>query len=853
MLGQAIRLEYERSLQRRLARDSRGCVYLMTLDSDARGRPSLVLRRSPKTDPRSLDDFSDPVPIGAPRRAGDDLFAAGMVIDHHDRMHVAENTAAGAAWYWTANLGAGNRPGAIRRGNVVPIGNNTRLGDLAVAADGAVWLTWIVPGKRDHVASLHMGSRSDGRWRPRKLVEAYGISPPSLLTCSDGSFHLAWHDIGEDLYCLTGMLADVGKRKPWKPRKVLDRARRPAMAELNGRRTAVYENDGAALDYVALDGSAADRSFVTWPDERFIGHTCHSPKFSVDRHGVPWLFFIDSTRQRIFCTRWLGAGWGPIQSGPAMIRNSPRFEDNHLSLDRFDVESPQAEGATGMVLALTHDGPPSSTRVSLVEVPTLKADAGAKVLFLDLKEIQGMNGLCLRLNAAKKSPANPLLQRSRRGPDASGVCVPSVLKEQGVYRLWYHGVHVSDRIPWWEWFTPGYAESTDGLRFVRRNGKLTRSRPAGSRPAHPPLPCGCHVFHDPAEPNPNRRYKMLEFANAGTQLEEVRQGLTDPWSDMVQGWLHCSPDGFRWSRSKARLRFPSGRPFSFVPQFLFRDVAERDPDRRFKAYGFTSLNMGRRGGAYAYSPDALQWTYWQDNPVLDPFARCVPVVRGGKIHQVHDTVVWPHAGYYLALYQYQHHSGILDVELAVSRDGETFVAVCPGAKVLSLDSPKSWDSAEITPAVPVVDGERMLLYYGAAGRHVSNVDKTGSDLNEDEIPRGIGLAVLRPDGFTHVEPDADRGGGTLTTILVRSGAAQTLRVNADCRKGSSIRVELLHAQEEKPLAGYARADARPIRGDQPDATVRWKGPDTLPEGEETFRIRFQLEGQHARLYSFGFL
>ena len=345
---------------------------------------------------------------------------------------------------------------------------------------------------------------------------------------------------------------------------------------------------------------------------------------------------------------------------------------------------------------------------------------------------------------------------------------------------------------------------------------------------------------------------MLEFANSGRHLEEVRLGLTDPWGDLVQGWLHCSPDGFRWSRSKARLRFPSGRPFSFVPQFLFRDMAERDPDRRFKAYGFTSLNMGRRGGAYAYSSDAVEWTYWQDNPVLDPFARCVPVVRGGKFHQIHDTVVWPHAGTYLALYQYQHSSGILDVELAVSRDGETFVAVCPGEKVLSLGSAKSWDSAEITPAVPVVDGERMLLYYGAMGRHVSHVDKTGSDLNEDEIPRGIGVAVLRPDGFTHVEPDPDCGGGFLTTIPVRSGAAQTLCVNADCRKGSSLRVELLHAQEEKPLAGYARTDGQAVRGDHLDTAVRWKGQATLPGGEETSRIRFHLEGPRARLYGFAF-
>ena len=56
--------------------------------------------------------------------------------------------------------------------------------------------------------------------------------------------------------------------------------------------------------------------------------------------------------------------------------------------------------------------------------------------------------------------------------------------------------------------------------------------------------------------------------------------------------------------------------------------------------------------------------------MLDPSVRGTPAIVGGPESQIHDTVVFPYAGYYLALYQCQHNSEILDVELAMSRDGE---------------------------------------------------------------------------------------------------------------------------------------------------------------------------------------
>ena len=66
---------------------------------------------------------------------------------------------------------------------------------------------------------------------------------------------------------------------------------------------------------------------------RLVWDTVHSPRLVVDQHGVPWVFFIDSTRQHVFYARWLGTRWSPILNGFWLTRNTARLEDNHLSID----------------------------------------------------------------------------------------------------------------------------------------------------------------------------------------------------------------------------------------------------------------------------------------------------------------------------------------------------------------------------------------------------------------------------------------------------------------------------------------------------------------------------------------
>ena len=81
---------------------------------------------------------------------------------------------------------------------------------------------------------------------------------------------------------------------------------------------------------------------------------------------------------------------------------------------------------------------------------------------------------------------------------------------------------------------------------------------------------------------------------------------------------------------------------------MFHDPDETDPARKYKAYGFLGLNNDRRGGGYGYSSDAIEWTADPRNPVFDAWARARPVVRNGKVEQIHDVVVWKYHEYYLA-------------------------------------------------------------------------------------------------------------------------------------------------------------------------------------------------------------
>ena len=831
-----LRSELEGSIRKWLLQDSQGLFYLLSPQGDPAAPPGFSLRVSDRTSSRSLDDFRAPLPLVPPVRSQDPLFSAGMSLDQEDRLHLIWSTQSGLSGYALLHSSAyaggpalsWHHPQTGAPGALILAPHSSRVGDIATAPDGNVWLVW-TEERANHSVSVHLGHVNQRGLVSQEMARGYGLFPPSLLLDDQARFHLAWHDIYEEASYASGFLNQLESGEKVEVHRLQSQAFRPVLAKTQGQLLAVYEDTYSHLKTILPEEATRGAIPLTRPRPRFAWHTFHSSQIRLDRYGIAWLFFVDSARQHVFRTRWLGEKWGPIHSTAKLTWNSPRMEDNHLPIDRLAVEVVRDETAPGIGILLTNG---AHQAFHSIPVPSLEAAPGKKVLFLDLAEIQNLNGLELELNQARKHRDNPVIEAgAAEDPDVHGAGnFLRVLKEENRYRMWYSTLRRDRDRPWWEWYQVGYAESQDGYHFEKKT--LIENAP------YVPM-----VLKDPQDPDPKRRYKLLKFPTHGSRAQAARAGRYEPWQETNSGTLSVSPDGIDWTSEPAKMLFPGGRPFSLMPQSFFFDPDEKDPGKRYKTYGFTALNLARRGGGYAYSPDGMNWTSHPQNPMLDPFARTVPVVRGGKVEQIHDWVVWKDGDYYLSFYQYQHNGQELDLELAVSRDGENFVFVQPGKKVVPSGPVGSWDCDHIAPSLPLVDEEEIKVYYGAI---------CGEDKPHER--RSGGVAILRLDGFTHLQPKEGQSGGSFTTIPVDPGQASHLHINAACGKEGYLEAELLDADSGKPLSGFARADCVRFEGDSTSHKVRWKGNKDLSSIDRPFQLRFHFAGSKGfpRFYSFSF-
>jgi len=865
LLDTRLRDEMETAIAKRVARDSAGNFYVLTLPRAADGSRHLCLRRGPPAAAHLADFAPASDPAGAVGWAPS-VRSAGLAIDSNDRLHLiwtGENGASAyaitptdgslAAWQprWTDP--ASGRPGAM-----VLAARGSLVGDITAGPDGQVGVAWLELGA-DHQAAVHLGCRRQGRWSEQSIAAGYGFFPPTLVCGKGGTYYSAWNDIYEDDWLLSGRWdrpATAPLPKPW---SISGSARdriggyRPIVALPAAGPLVVRESQYNQLEYFPQPALDRHPLNLTRNDHRFAWDTVHSPQFFTDRFGIEWLFFIDSARQHLFYTRWLGSTWSEFHDAGQLTWNSARFEDNHLPIDRFSVEERSSNRSNDIGVLLENDSTTPTAKFTRLALPRIQAEPGRKILFLDLQDVARVEGVAMELNRPRK--CGPVISAGAPGDfdaDRVGRFV-RVLKEAGKYRMWYVAMKIDPREAWWDWDRMGYAESGDGLQFHRVDLGLA---PFGSKTNTNLVPglartMGALCF-DPSDPDPEQRYKALDLPNTGVENGEAHAGRQDPWDgDRLQGRLLTSPDGLRWRAVPAVIDFPAGRPGELVPEAIFRDEAEPDPRKRFKAYGFSSLNLRRRGPGYAYSADARHWTADPDNPVLDPFVGATPPVRGGMVEQIHDLMVWPDGGYYLALYEYQIDGGNLDLRLALSRDGEHFDFVRPEEAWLPAGGVRDWDRGMLTPAVPVADGDQLKIYYGGTYYNARG--------GHDEAPAlaqsygGLGVATLRRDGFTDLVAAQAGSGASFTTLPVEAGRAAALTVNADCGSGALL-VSLIDPGTGRAIPGFGATDATPVTGDAMAWPVRWKAAPSLAALHRPFQIRvdFQPGRDSPKLYSLSF-
>ena len=188
------------------------------------------------------------------------------------------------------------------------------------------------------------------------------------------------------------------------------------------------------------------------------------------------------------------------------------------------------------------------------------------------------------------------------------------------------------------------------------------------------------------------------------------------------------------------------------------------------------------------------------------------------------------------------HNSLLTVRLLSSRDGENWEELETGRPLIDVGEVGEWDRFTImlTGAPPIRAGDKLYIYYrGLANRH-----KPYEGKDSGSGGGGIGLAMLRADGFASL--NATFEGGKVTTALFLTQGKE-LHVNAKADAGQ-LRVEVLDEQNF-PLPGFTADACEPMRADSCDLAMRWKGNGSLEKLRgRPIRFRFYLE--NARFYSY---
>ena len=730
------------------------------------------------------------------------------------------------------------------RERITLIAEEATLGDILISEKGELLIGYLKENGKIILAKVKK------KIEDIEIFENKGFFPPVLTLTEKGEICATWSDKKADIYLTCASKPYSEFQRPTV--LVHGDGHQPAIVSLKDEVLVAYENFFSQIGYVRIKKDfVKEKGTITSPI-RFKGNICHSPKFMKDTYGRIHLFFLNSSRNFIFVSQWLGSNWSQPVPFRGIFEKSLRFERNFLSLDAFEIPR---NSSTNLIPVYLNSSGSKKESYEFFSLPLLRMEEKKPILFLDLKEIKELKGLVRTIDRGEKYQENPIFTPEKGGRyDNQRVCSHfTVIKEDKLYRMWYESSSsLKHTVPWWEQLYICYAESKDGIHWQRksvRKGEQGESHcfdcfRRGT--THTPA-----IFKDEYEKDSGKMYKLLHFCNSGEQRQlsqEEKYDLSETW---VPGYLYTSGDGFRWRDQKIQIDFPGGKPLSFVPICFFYDPDEKRKERKWKAYGFSSLTLTRRGASVAFSEDGINWKFYEENPVLDPISWCYPIDLTGPSSQVHDAVVFHYSYYYLCFYQYQYGPDSHDLELAISRDGVHFIPLGEEFKMVEKGGPGEWDRGIILPSSPLILKDRILLYYGGSNYHHKS-DGPYDFQKSDNMSISLGLATWRKDGFSHLELKLGEEEGYVTTIPIHpyNFRRGNLYINAFCN-GGIIQAELLNAVTLKPIEGYTKDECSSIKGDKVKHLVSWKKGDIV-NMKSPFCLRFYFKKilRTPKLYSF---
>lgn len=444
-----------------------------------------------------------------------------------------------------------------------------------------------------------------------------------------------------------------------------------------------------------------------------------------------------------------------------------------------------------------------------------------KILFLDYRQLEIIDGFKRALHPPKKHSEAPLLTSEHDWGDSGMSMYGSVIYRQDEKRFqtWY-----TTRMPK-KGGVVAYAESEDGINWERPKLDISRYGRRKTNIVFDKHPHGTAVYYDEKEERPGWKYKMLTGAAPSGRISAFR-----------------SADGINWKPAAENPVIGTNPdcPMSFCRLEDGRYVAFHRP-------GFADRRVGRT--------ESWDFRNFSEPAVVMEPDQCDP--PNTQFYGLGATTYGEYMIGSLWIYNtdvddmgFNKMYGFQQPEFVHSRGSYCWHRTDQGTPLLKVElGTDKFDRGQIQPASsPVFMEDEVRFYYvGSRGRHGGGKPKSGRQPVRSEkskgFGQGLGMASCKPDRFVGVTA---KGNGR---ILTRPFWTDNPRfcINANVRRNGGISVGILDI-DGNPIDGFEREKCRPVKGDSTCHVLSWKGePDQ--SGLAHRELRLDIRCRNATIYS----
>jgi hypothetical protein len=514
-------------------------------------------------------------------------------------------------------------------------------------------------------------------------------------------------------------------------------------------------------------------------------------------------------------------------------------EINNNRLDRRELLAAVAGSVAGLAAA------PTAARAAAAEPRSREPrNVGSrKQLFIDQRFIAASEHVTLTMNPAQKLG---VVLDSEKEPWEHGTGgYFRVIEDGGKFKMYYGAFTDAGH-------SVCYAESEDALHWTKPNlGVMEVNGSKQNNILVRDNAIDATIMVDPRDV-PERRYKLFRSrvandAGAGVYASYSADGIHFTDAGRV---LPMWPETSLIADWDPRI----GKYVVFLRVFERdienqRRIARIETDDLLKPWPYKPTEPLRSPPSPANIPAVLAADE-QDDPFTDFYTGAAHIYAHAEdVYLMFPTPFRHFAPSRQPWFRYEpgNEYGLIDVQMAVSRDGIRWER--PDRRpYVPMGLPDEWDRWLTMMGVGMVRrGSYLYQYYWSPGRtHDSGILRPEYD-QSISTKSGIGAVRQRLDGF--ISADFAYTGGTLTTPPLLFTGSQ-LRLNVDTGAMGTAFVEIRDLQG-KPIPGFTRADCEEIGGNFVDTLVRWKGKSDLSALRgQPVTLHFTARG--AKLYAFEF-